>query len=56
MSGSGRESIPDVQEWSWSTLVCPRVVGRPIRMSGRSRESLQDDRKWSRGPVDVWEW
>ena len=55
MSGSGREALPDVREWSGGPLGCPVVVGgpsrmsgmvgRPFRMSGCCREYLQDVRE-----------
>ena len=50
MSGSCREALPNVQEWSGGIQECPVVVGRPSRMSGSSREALLDVRKWSVGP------
>ena len=34
MTGSGRESLPDVWEWSRGPLGCPGVVRRLSRMSG----------------------
>ena len=52
MSGSGRESLPDVWLWSggpskWPGVVggpsgCPAVVGRPSRLSGSGRKTLPD--------------
>ena len=52
MSGSGRESIPDVWEWSkdpprcsGGPLECPGLVGMLSRMSGSGREAF----------LDVWE-
>ena len=54
LSGSDRENLPDVREWSemasWmfgsgrEILPDDRVVWRPSRMSGCVRESLQDVR------------
>ena len=44
MSGSGRQAIPNVREWSGGPLGSPGVVGRPFRMSGCGREALPDDR------------
>ena len=51
MSGSGREVLPDVQEWSrilpdvrecsGGPPVCPVVVGRSSRMSESGREPSQ---------------
>ena len=49
MSGSGREAIPDVREWSGGPPGCPGVVGRPSRMSGSGQEALPNVRAWSRG-------
>ena len=40
MSGSGREALQDVWEWSGGPPVCPVVVGRSSRMSGSGREAL----------------
>ena len=45
MSGSGWESLPDVQEWSKCYPKCMEVVGRPSRMSGSCREALPDVRE-----------
>ena len=39
MSGSGREAIPDVWEWSGDLSGCPGVVKRLFRMSGSGREA-----------------
>ena len=60
MSGSGRETLPDVPEW-WEALPdirvwskgypeCSEMVGSPARMSGCGREALPDVREWSRDP------
>ena len=68
MSGSGRESLSDVREWSGGPPRCPEVVRRPSRMSaGPSRmsksgqeahpdvqEALLDDQEWLRCLPDVW--
>ena len=40
MSGSGRDALRDVREWSGVPQGCPGVVGRTSRMSGRGREAL----------------
>ena len=53
MSGGGRESLPDVREWSGGPPVCPGNVGTPSQMSGSGRESFPDVRVWSGGPSDV---
>ena len=60
MSGSGWESLPDIQEWSGVSLRYSGVVvrpsqmsgrsGRPSRMSGSCRENLPDIQEWSVGP------
>ena len=50
MSGSGREALPDVREWSGGPPGCLGVVGRTSRMSGSSREVLPDVREWLGGP------
>ena len=50
MSGSGREALPDVIEWSRGPPVCPRVSGRPSRMSGSGWEALLDVQEWSKFP------
>ena len=44
------ETFPDVQEWSGGPLGCPRVVGRPSRMSESGWEALSDVREWLGGP------
>ena len=44
MSVSGRESSPDVWEWSRGYLGCPGMVGRPSRVSGNGRKALPNDR------------
>ena len=40
MSGSDRESHPNVQEWSGGPSGCLGVVQRPSRMLGSGREWL----------------
>ena len=50
MSGSSREALRYVQEWSKGPPFCLGVVGRPSRMSGSGRKDLPDVRKWSGGP------
>ena len=45
MSGSGRDGIPNVREWSGGPLGCPGVVWRPSRLSGSGRETLPDVRE-----------
>ena len=50
MSGSGRESLPNVQECLGVPPGCPGVVGSPFLMSGSGHEALPDVREWSKGP------
>ena len=57
MSGSGRDALGDVREWSGDPPGCPGVVGRHSRMSGSGwetfpdvREAHPDVREWSGGP------
>ena len=45
MSGSGREAIGDLLEWSGGPTKCPGEVGRPSRMFGRGRGALGDVRE-----------
>ena len=40
MSGSGRETLPVVWNWSGDTFGGPNLVGTPSRMSGSGRENL----------------
>ena len=63
MSGSGREALPDVQEWSGGPNGCSGVVGRPsrlvgmpFRMSGSGREALLNVQEWSKALSDVQLW
>ena len=44
MSGSGREALADVREWSGGPFECPGVVGRLSRMPGSGREALSNVR------------
>ena len=60
MSGSGRETLPDIREWSSNPPECPKVVekssrmfGRPSRMSGSVRKDLPNVRE---ALSDVQEW
>ena len=60
MSGSSREAVPKVREWSGVPPGCLGVVGRAsrmsesgqesLRMSGSGREALGDLRERSGGP------
>ena len=45
-----QESLLDIRKWSGGPPGCPRVVGRPTRMSGSGREALLDVWEWSEGP------
>ena len=42
MSGSGREALPDVWEWSGGLPGCPGVFGWPSRMCSSSKVALPD--------------
>ena len=46
ISGSGRESLLDVQEWSGGYPECLGVDGRQLQMSGNGRKALPDVREW----------
>ena len=62
MSVSGRETLPNVWEWSEGAPRCLGVVGRPSeicgsgrgpsRMFGSGREALSEVREWSRVPPE----
>ena len=49
MSGSGREALPNVQEWSDRPQGCLRLIERPSRMSESGSVALGDVREWSGG-------
>ena len=53
MSGSGREVLPEVREWSGGALECKGVVGWSSRMSGNGREAFRFVREWSGGPPGI---
>ena len=40
MSGSGKESLPHVREWSGDLPECPGVVKKPSWMFGSGLEAL----------------
>ena len=57
MTGSGLETLPDVQEvlpdvrdWSAGYPGCPGAIGRPSRISGSGRVALPDVWEWSGDP------
>ena len=52
MSGTGREALANVWEWSGDTPSFLGLVGRPSRISRSGRESLPDVRKWSGEPIE----
>ena len=59
MSGSARETLPDVPEWlrgpprcSVAPTGCLVVVGWPSRMSESGQEAFPDVREWSGGPSE----
>ena len=45
MSKSGREVLPDVQEWSGGPPGCLGMVRRPSEMSGSCRDAVTDVRE-----------
>ena len=61
MSGSGRESLPDVREcrealqdvreWSGVLPRCPGVVGRTFQLFGSGQVAFPDDWEWSGDPT-----
>ena len=46
MSGSDRQSLLDVREWSKGPPGCPGVNGKPSRMSESGREDLPYVLEW----------
>ena len=52
MSGSGRDALPNVQEWSGCPPGFQGVVGRPYWMSGSGREAFAVVWEWSVGPQE----
>ena len=56
MSGSGREALPDVREWSRGSFRIPGVVGRASRMSGSGQEALTMSRSGWESLLDVRQW
>ena len=56
MSGSYREALTDVKEWSLGLPGCPGVFGRTSRMSESGRETLPDVWELSEARQDVREW
>ena len=56
MSGSGREALPDVREWSGGTPGCPGIIDRPSRMSGSGRSPSRTSGSSRETLGDVWEW
>ena len=55
MNGTGRESLPDVWEWSGGPPEYPGVVGKTFRMSGSGQKILPDIQVWLEAFLDVWE-
>ena len=51
MSGSNREALLDVREWSGDPIGCFGVVERPSWISGSGRDAVTDVREWSEGPL-----
>ena len=56
MSGSRREALPGVQEWSGGSPGCPGVVVRSSWKSGSGREALRDVRNGREDLPDVRNW
>ena len=56
MSGSGRQAVTDVREWSGGPPRCAGVVGIPSWMSGSGREAILDVREWSETLPNFQEW
>ena len=50
MSGSGRDALGDVRQWSGGPPGCAEVVGSPSEMSRSGRVPLGDVREWSGDP------
>ena len=50
MSGSGREVLKNIREWSKDHPGCPGVSGWPFRIIGSGREAHPNIREWSRNP------
>ena len=50
MTGSGREAILDVREWSGGPPGGPEEVGRPSRMFGCGWEAFPVVQEWLGGP------
>ena len=50
MSGSGREALPNIREWSGGPPGCPGVVGKPSRMSAIGWEPYIEVRDCSGDP------
>ena len=60
MFGTGRETLPDVQEalsdvreWTRGSLGSSGVVERPSRMIGSGRETLANVQVWWKALTDV---
>ena len=56
MSGSGRETLPEVWKWSGDHPGSVEMVGRPSRRSRSGRETLPEVWKWSETIPEVWNW
>ena len=56
MSGSGREALGNLREWSGSLFGCPEVVGNPSGMSGFGWKAIPDVRGGREAIPDVWQW
>ena len=56
MSGSSRDALQDVWEWSGGPPRCPVVVGRPSWLSKSGWEALQVVQEWSEALQDFQDW
>ena len=56
MSGSGRDALLDVREWSGGPPGYPGVVGSPLRMSVCDWEALSDVREWWEALLNIRVW
>ena len=46
-SGSGRETLTEVRNWSGETTGGSEVVGRPYQRTGSDQETIPELWKWS---------
>ena len=53
ISGSGREVLKDIREWSGGPTGYPEVVGMPSRISRSGRDTLPNVPEWWEALLDV---